>query len=102
MSATALRSTALGESGALTLRGRDALLLPVFGKEAEVAFKRTMRLEANFGSVPNLTGVISDLDVCSASSNDGKTKIELGMLPSNELSAQSRLSHVCLNGFIIY
>ena len=50
MSATALRNTALDESGTLTLRGRDALLLPVFGKETEVAFKRTMRVEVNFGS----------------------------------------------------
>ena len=63
MSATALRSTALDESGALTLRGRDALLLPVFGKETELAFERTMRKEVDLGSVPSLTGVISNLDV---------------------------------------
>ena len=63
MSATALRSTALDESGALTLRGRDALLLPVFGKETELAFEHTMRKEADLGSVPSLTGVISNLDV---------------------------------------
>ena len=50
MSATALRSTALDESGALTLRGRDALLLPVFGKETESAFERTMQKEV--ASVP--------------------------------------------------
>ena len=50
MSATDLRSTALDESGALTLRGRDALLLPVFGKEAELAFERTMRKEVDLGS----------------------------------------------------
>ena len=50
MSATALRSTALDESGALTLRGRDALLLPVFGKETELAFERTMRKEVDLGS----------------------------------------------------
>ena len=49
MSATALRSTALGESGALTLRGRDALLLPVFGKKTEVALELIMRIEVNFG-----------------------------------------------------
>ena len=63
MSATALRSTALGESGALTLRGRDALLLPVFGRETELAFERTMRKEVDLGSVPSLPGVISNLDV---------------------------------------
>ena len=63
MSATALRSAALDESGALTLRGRDALLLPVFGKETELALERAMRKDVNFGSVPNLTGVISHLDV---------------------------------------
>ena len=50
MSATALRSTALDESGALTLRGRDALLLPVFSKEAELTFERTMRKEVDLGS----------------------------------------------------
>ena len=50
MSATALRSTALDESGALTLRGRDALLLPVFGKETELAFDCTMRKEVDLGS----------------------------------------------------
>ena len=50
MSATVLRSAALDESGALTLRGRDALLLLVFGKETEVAFELTMRIEVNFGS----------------------------------------------------
>ena len=50
MSATALRNTALDESGALTLRGRDALLLPVFGKETELAFERTMRNEVDLGS----------------------------------------------------
>ena len=50
MSATALRSTALDESGALTLRGRDALLLPVNGKETGLAFERTMLEEVNFGS----------------------------------------------------
>ena len=61
MSATALRSTALDESGALTLRGRDALLLPVFGKETKLAFERSMRRGIDLGSVPSLTGVISNL-----------------------------------------
>ena len=50
MSATALRSAALDESGALTLRGRGALLLPVFGKGTELAFERTMRKEVDLGS----------------------------------------------------
>ena len=50
MSATALRSAALDESGALTLRGRDALLLPVFGKETELTLERAMRKDVNFGS----------------------------------------------------
>ena len=45
MSATALRSTALDESGA-----RDAFLLPVLGKETELAFERTMRKEVDLGS----------------------------------------------------
>ena len=49
MSATALRSTALDESGALTLRGRDALLLPVIGKETGLALERTMRKEVDLG-----------------------------------------------------
>ena len=50
MSATALRSTALDESGALTLRGRDAFPLPVFGKDTDLAFERTMRKEVDLGS----------------------------------------------------
>ena len=50
MSATALRNTALDESGALTLRGRDALLLLVVGKETELAVECAMRKDVNFGS----------------------------------------------------